>query len=203
MRAWPRRPRPLLRRARRAWRRRRVAAPKGEAGEAGEAGESGGLGEVAASSADAGMSKGDAAGGLDPEDFSNGSSKPLTLPLLLPSPNVDGRGLGDRFRAADIPARAAASSGVSSSPPAARTAVDDARRRRALNPQPLSALAPRATEAPCLARATAACVDDNATTLILLICGVFSYPLSPCADERAPTPPGDRVECPAELNRLT
>ena len=175
-----------------------VAAPKGDAGDAGDAGEAGGLAEVAASSADAGMSKGDAAGGLDPEDFSNGSSKPLTLPLLLPSPNVDGRGLGDRFRAADIPARAAASSGVSSSPPAARTAVEEARRRRALNPQPLSALAPRATEAPCLARATAACVDDNATTLILLICGVFSYPLSPCADERAPTPPGDRVECRAE-----
>ena len=43
-----------------------VAAPKGEAGEAGEAGESGGLVEVAASSADAGMSKGDAAGAWIP-----------------------------------------------------------------------------------------------------------------------------------------
>ena len=76
-----------------------AAAPKGDAGVA----AAGFSVEVAASSADAGMSKGDAAGGLDPADdfaLSNGSSKPLTLPLPA-SPNVDGRGFGDRLRAAE------------------------------------------------------------------------------------------------------
>ena len=80
-----------------------AAAPKGDAGVAAADVDAGFSVEVAASSADAGMSKGDAAGGLDPADdfaLSNGSSKPLTLPLPA-SPNVDGRGFGDRLRAAE------------------------------------------------------------------------------------------------------
>jgi hypothetical protein len=80
-----------------------AAAPKGDAGVAAADAAAGFSVEVAASSADAGMSKGDAAGGLDPADdfaLSNGSSKPLTLPLPA-SPNVDGRGFGDRLRAAE------------------------------------------------------------------------------------------------------
>jgi hypothetical protein len=80
-----------------------AAAPKGDAGVAAADAAAGLSAEVVASSADAGMSKGDAAGGLDPADdfaLSNGSSKPLTLPLPA-SPNVDGRGFGDRLRAAE------------------------------------------------------------------------------------------------------
>ena len=80
-----------------------AAAPKGDTGVVAADAAAGLSAEVAASSADAGMSKGDAAGGLDPADdfaLSNGSSKPLTLPLPA-SPNVDGRGFGDRLRAAE------------------------------------------------------------------------------------------------------
>ena len=89
-----------------------AGAPKGDAAVA----AAGALGFAGASSAAAGTSKTPAASFADPAPgmdlfVSNGSWKgSVFLPVTFPSPNDDGRGLGDRLRVCDTGCAASASS---------------------------------------------------------------------------------------------